>query len=75
MNTNPTHGNRFRVMCSEVMGLYVGYNDNDERRRTHPLLIPKVESERISVADGEVLEKAAIIIPARTPNKTPRRLG
>ena len=45
------------------MGVSVDYDDDDERRRTHPLLMPEVKSERISVADGEVLEKAAIVAP------------
>ena len=52
MNTTP-----------EVIGVSVDYDDDDERRRTHPLLLPKIESERILVTDGEVLEKAAIIVP------------
>ena len=50
-------------MRAEVMGVSVDYDDDDERRRNHHLLIPKVESERISVTDGEVLEKAAIVVP------------
>ena len=45
VNTKPTQGKRFRVMRAEVMGVSVDYNDNDERRRTHPLLMPKVESK------------------------------
>ena len=35
--------------------------------------MPKTESDRISVADGEVLEKAAIAIPDRTPPKIPKK--
>ena len=64
VNTNPTQGKRFRVMQAEVMGVSIYYDDDDERRRTHLLLMPKVESERISVADGEVLKKAAIVVPS-----------
>ena len=54
---------RFRVMRAEVMGVSVDYDNDDERRRTHPLLMPKVDSEHISVTDGEVLKKAAIVVP------------
>ena len=50
-------------MQAEVMGVSVDYDDDDERRRTYPLLMTKIESERISVTDGEVLEKAAIVVP------------
>ena len=35
--------------------------------------MPKVESERILVADGEVLEKDAIVVPARAPDKDPKK--
>ena len=56
VNTNPTQGKRYRVMRAEVMGVSVNYEDDDEHRHTHPLLITKVESERILVADGEVLK-------------------
>ena len=62
VNTKPTQGKRFRVTRAEVMGVSVDYDDNNERRCTHPLLIPKADSERISVADGEVLEKVAVVV-------------
>ena len=45
VNTKPTQGKSFRVMRAEVMGVSVYYDDNDEHRRTHPLLMPKVGSE------------------------------
>ena len=50
-------------MWAEVMGISVDYDDDDERRRTHPLLLPKIESVRISVTDGEILEKFKIVTP------------
>ena len=43
VNTKPTQGNRFRVMRAAVMGISVDYDDDDERRRTHPLLMAKIE--------------------------------
>ena len=55
------------------MGVSVDYDDNNKRRRTHPLLMPKFESERILVVDGEVLEKAAIVVPSRAPAKYPKK--
>ena len=55
VNTKPTQGKRFRIMRAEVMGVSVDYDDDDERRRTHPLLMTKIELERISVTlSGEV---------------------
>ena len=73
VNTKPTQGKRFRIMRAQVMGVSVDYDDDDERRRTHPLLIPKIESERISVTDGEILEKVAVVIPVKTPVKCSRK--
>ena len=69
VNTKPTQGKRFRIMRAEVMGVSVDYDDDDERRRTHQLLMPKLESEIISIADGEVLEKAAVVILVKAPTK------
>ena len=74
VNTKPTQGKRFQVMRGEVMGVSAEYDDDVERRRTHPLLMPKIESERILAADGEILEKVSIVVPAKSPaKKKPRR--
>ena len=35
--------------------------------------MPKVESERTSAVDGEILEKAAIVAPTRSPAKNPKK--
>ena len=45
VNTKPTKGKSFRVMRAEVMGVIVDYDDDEERRRTHSLLMSKVEFE------------------------------
>ena len=55
------------------MGVYVDYEDDDKRSRTHPLLMPKTESERIWVTDGQVLEKAAIFVPTWALTKIPKK--
>ena len=60
-------------MLGEVMGVSVEYDNNVERRCTHPLLMPKMEAERISAADGEILEKVAIVVPARLPARKPKK--
>ena len=49
------------------------YNEDVERRPTHPLLMPKVESEPTSAADCEMLEKAAIVAPTRSPAKKTKK--
>ena len=35
--------------------------------------MPKVESKRISVTDGEVLEKVAVVAPTKVPAKIPTK--
>ena len=75
VNIKPTQGKRYRVMSSKIMRFPVDYDDDEECRRTHPLLMPKVDAERISVADGEVLEKLAIFKSADPVRKKPRVKG
>ena len=73
VNTKPTQGKRFRVMQAEVMGVSVDYDNDSERRSTHHLLMPKIESEQISVTNGEVLVKAAIVVPTWALVKIPKK--
>ena len=73
VNTKPTQGKRFRIMRAEVMIVSVDYDYDDGRRRTHPLLMLKIESERISVTDGEILKKVVVVIPVKTPVKYPKK--
>ena len=61
-------------MRGHIMGISEDYDDDVERRRTHPLLLLRIESERLSVIDGEVLEMDAIVIPKnQLTNKTKKR--
>ena len=73
VNNKPTQGKRFRIMRAEVMGISVDYDDDEERRRTHPLLLPNVESVRISVADSEILEKVKIVVRIEVTTKRPKK--
>ena len=69
VNTKPTQGKRFRVMRGNIMGISEDYDNDMDLRFTHPLLLPKIEYERLSAIDGEVLEKAAIVTPKKRPTK------
>ena len=42
-NTKPLQGAGFRLFRSKIMGISENYDDNEERRRTHLLLLPKPE--------------------------------
>ena len=48
-----------------MMGVPVEYNDNVEPRRTHPLLLPIIETERVSLPDGDILEKIDVVVPVK----------
>ena len=56
-------------MRGHIMGISEDYNVNVERRHTHPLVLLKIESERLPAIYGEVLEKAAIVTPKKRPTK------
>ena len=56
-------------MRGEAMGASVEYDDDVERRRTHPLLMSKIKCTWILQADGEILKKAAILALTRLPAK------
>ena len=45
------------------MGVTVEYDDDVERRRTHPLLLPIIETYRVSLPDGDILEKISVVVP------------
>ena len=74
VNTRPTQGKKLWVMHSEVMGILAEYYDDVKRRRAHPLLMLKVDSKRISSANGEVLETITIVEPIRSPAKRTKRI-
>ena len=58
-NTKPLQGAGFRLFRSKVMGILESYDDEAERLRTHPQLLPKPkEAGVVSSADLQVLSKA-----------------
>ena len=50
-----------------MMGVPIDYDDDVERRRTHPMLLPKVETERMTISDEEMLKEIEVLAP--TPKK------
>ena len=44
VNTKPVNGEIFRIFRSEMMGVPVEYDDDVDRRRTHPLLLTIIET-------------------------------
>ena len=43
----------------------VQYDDDMECRRNHPLILPIIETERVSLPDGDILEKIAVLVPVK----------
>ena len=68
VNTKPLQGQLFREMRSKLMGVPVDYDDDKERRITHPKLLPPAELVGVmSRSDVEVLRKATGISGAPAP--------
>ena len=58
-NTKPLQGAEIKLFRSKVMGISEDYEDEAERVRTHPLLLPKSkEAGVVSSNDLQVLSKA-----------------
>ena len=54
VNTKPVQGAIFRIFRSEMMGVPVENDDDVERRRTHPLLILKTDTDRVLLTDDKI---------------------
>ena len=55
------------------MGISMEYGDDTERRRTHPLLMSKMEPVSLSWDDTEVLKKVKILVPGVSFKKGTKR--
>ena len=53
-----------------MMGVPVDYKNDVGRRRTHPLLLSNIETERVSLPDGDISEKIAVVVPVKKVAKT-----
>ena len=73
VNIKPTQGKIFRIMRGKVMGGPAEYDNAVERKGTLPLLMPKMGSARISMADGKTIEKVAAVAPVKLPMKTSKK--
>ena len=65
VNNKPVQGVIFRIFWSEIIGVPVEYDDDVERRRTHPLLLPLIETETIYFPDGDILDNISVVVPVK----------
>ena len=70
VNTKPVQGLLFRKFRHEMMGVPVEYDDDVERRNTHPMLLPKDENERLTIPESELLKEIAVLAPVKRRPKT-----
>ena len=52
-----------------MMGVSVEYDDDMERMQTYPLILPIIETERVSLPDGDILEKISVVVPVKNVSK------
>ena len=65
MNTKPVQGALFRIFRSVMISAPFECDDDVERRCTHPLLLPIIDTERVYLPDGDILEKIAVVVPVK----------
>ena len=71
MNTKPVQGELFRIQRHHMMGVPINYDDEVERKRTHPLLLPTVESVKMTVSDEQMLTDIGVLAPTEKKAKSP----
>ena len=65
VNTKPVQGGLYQIFRHQMMGVPIKYDDDMERRCTHPLLLPEVEAAGVSQADCDLLEKVQVVAPTK----------
>ena len=65
VNTKPVQGLLFRKFLNRMMGVPAKHDDDVERRNTHPMLLPRIENERLTIPEAELLKEIAVLAPAK----------
>ena len=58
------------------MGVPVEYDDDAKRRNTHPMLLPKIGNDRLTIPETSVLKEIFVVVPAKrktTTKKVPKK--
>jgi hypothetical protein len=59
-----------------MMGVPAKYDNNVEQNNTHPMLLPKVETERLTIPEEELLKEIVVLAPTKqdvTSSKMPKK--
>ena len=68
VNTKSAQGLLFRKFCCEMMGVPVEHDNGVEQRNTHPMLLPKVEIERLTIPEKVLLNEITVLVPVKRKN-------
>ena len=72
--SKPLQGLKFCTMRSKIMNCPIEYDNDVERRLTHPLLLPKYESDkRVVGLEKNTMEKAVVNCEVEVRNATLRK--
>ena len=71
VNTKRVQGELFRIQRHHMMGVPINYDDDVERKRTHALLLPKVEPVKMTVSDEQMLKDIRVLAPEAKKTKSP----
>ena len=55
----------YQIFRHQMMGVPIEYDDDVERRRTHPLLLTKGKAEGVSQRDSDMIEKIQVVAPTK----------
>ena len=73
-HSKPLQGSKFCTMRSKIMNSPIEYDDDVDRRFTHPLLLPKYESDKGVVSlEKNTMEKAVVNCGVEIRNATLRK--
>ena len=76
VNTKPVQGLLFQKFRHKLMGVPVEYDDDVKKRKTHPMLIPNINNERLTIPETELLKDISVLAPAKqkpTVKRVPKK--
>ena len=72
VNMKPVQGLLFQKFWHGLMGVPVEYDDDVEKRNTHPVFLPKIENEWLAIPEAELLKEINVLAPTKRRHKAKR---
>ena len=74
--TNPKQGDTFSLDRSHLMNVTIDYDDDVERRRNHPSLVPEEDLYNLAVAIRQTAHHhRSVLVKSRIANTGPESAG